>query len=409
VTAPEIEDEVRPGSEGGRPKVLYLSRNYPNAAIPRLGLWVEGLVRHSQDKWDSCVVAPVPYCPPIPFLSENYRRFRRVPKRLRSGGAEVFHPRALTPPGGRFRALEGKWLLACVAPQVDALFRTFHFDLIHAHFTYPDGWVAAQLGASYGVPVIITEHASWRGWAGHRAVWAMTHCAAHVSVGTALRDEIKEMAPGEDHLHVIPCGVDGTVFTLPPADVERDPHQILFVGAVRPVKGLDVLLRAMHILARQGREETLVVIGDSYFGSYVKARRDAESLVGELGLGRRVTFLAGMDQKDVARFMQQSAVLVSSSRRETLGMVLVEALACGTPVVATQSGGPADIVTPEVGRLVPVEAPEALAEAIAQVVDTHTTYSAERLRAHALASFDWAHVTNSYLKLYHDALRGHGR
>src|SRR5439155_20700990 len=107
------------------------------AAIPRLGLWVEALIRQSQDKWDSCVIAPVPWCPPIPFLSENYTRFRRVLKRERTGIADVLHPRALTPPGGRFRRLEGDWLLACVERQVEALSGQFAFDVIHAHFTYP--------------------------------------------------------------------------------------------------------------------------------------------------------------------------------------------------------------------------------------------------------------------------------
>src|SRR5207302_2557802 len=147
--------------------------------------------------------------------------------------------------------------------QVEALLGRSRFDLIHAHFTYPDGWVAARLGQRFGVPVIITEHASWRGWADRqpeilrRALWAVESCAAHVSVGTALRDEIAEMTGGQERLHVIPCGVDGDVFTLAPPDVEKSPHQLLFVGAVRPVKGLDVLLRALDIMARRGRQETL--------------------------------------------------------------------------------------------------------------------------------------------------------
>src|SRR5437762_6351467 len=182
-----------------RPKVLYLSRIYPNAAIPRLGVWIEGLVRHSQDKWDTLVVAPVPYCPPIPFLPENYRRFRRVPLHSRAGTADIVHPRVATPPGGRLRRLEGNLLLRSVDRHVKELSKSFRFDLIHAHFTYPDGWVAAKLGERYGVPVIITEHASWRGWAEHepeilrRARWAVEHCAAHVSVGTALRAEMQEV------------------------------------------------------------------------------------------------------------------------------------------------------------------------------------------------------------------------
>jgi glycosyltransferase involved in cell wall biosynthesis len=389
-----------------RPKVLYLANNYPNVAIPRRGLWAEGMVRHSQDKWDSCVVAPVPHCPPIPFLGENYSRFRRVPGRAQTGTADVFHPRALTPPGGRFRRLEGDLLLACVEKQVESLARRFQFEVIHAHFTYPEGWVSARLGERLGIPVVITEHSSWRSWSDReptilrRARWAVEHCAAHVSVGTALHDEIREIVGDRAPLSVIPCGVDETIFAPPPPDVVRRPHQLLFVGAVRAVKGLDVLLKALAILRGQGRKETLTVIGDSFFSAYVKARREAEAMARDLGLGEAVTFLGGMDPTDVARAMQQSAVLVSPSHRETLGLVLIEALACGTPVVATLSGGPADIVTADVGRLIPVGDPKAMAEAIAEVVDANAKFPVDRLRAHALSKFNWTHVTDSYLQLY---------
>ena len=410
MTAAKVAQGLPTAVENGRPKVLYLATNYPNVAIPRRGLWVEGLVRFSQDKWDSFVIAPVPYCPPIPFLRESYSRFRRVPDCARTGSADVIHPRALTLPGGRFRRLDGNLLFACVKRQVKALLNNFRFDIIHAHFTYPEGWIAARLGARFGIPVVITEHSSWRGWSDRepgvlrRARWAVERCAAHVNVGTALHDEIREIVGDQARLHVIPCGVDKAIFRPPPPDVAKRPHQLLFVGAVRPVKGLDVLLQAMAVLKRQGRRETLTVIGDTFFSAYVKALRDAEALARDLRLDEVVTFKGGLDPQDVARLMQQSALLVSPSRREALGMVLIEALACGTPVVATLSGGPADIVTADVGRLVPVGDPEALAEAIAEVVDASAKFPADRLSTHALSRFDWTHVTDSYLKLYLNVL-----
>ena len=389
--------------------MLVLSRNFPNAALPRLGLWVEGLVRHAQE-WDSTVIAPVPYCPPLPFLSENYTRFRRVPHQTRIANADVRHARLLTFPGGRFRPLEGQAYLAGVAGAVADASKGRPVDVIHAHFTYPDGWAAVKLGQRLNAPVVITEHASWRSWFATspfvraRTLEAIAGCAFHVSVGAALRTEIAEMAGDSPKLRVIPCGVDGATFSLPAAGVPKKAHQVLFVGAVRRVKGLDVLLGALHQLARSGRAEHLVVVGDAFYPEYRQALHEAEQMATDLGLSDRVTFLGGQDPSVVARLMQESAVVVLPSRRETLGMVLVEALACGTPVVATDCGGPSDIVTPATGRLTPIEDPAAMAKAIADVIDHPDQFDAGVLRAHALEKFAWSRVAAEYRRLYELAL-----
>lgn len=388
-----------------RLNVLVLSRNFPNAALPRLGLWVEGLVRHSA-AWRSTVVSPVPYCPPVPFLSENYTRFRHVPPRTQIGEVEVSYPRVLTPPGGRLRALEGHAYLAGVHAEVARIWERAPFDAIHAHFTYPDGWAAVQLGRQFGVPVIITEHASWRSWFGTSpivrtmALEALSGCVFHVSVGSALRREMADLTGENAKLRVIPCGVDGATFHRRSDGVAMKSRQILFVGAVRRVKGLDVLLRALRCLVQRGREETLVVAGDTFFEEYRATLRHAEQMVASLGLQDRVRFLGGQEPAAVARLMQESAVLVLPSRRETLGMVLVEALACGTPIVATDCGGPSDIVTNEVGVLVPPDEPDTMARAIAHVIDHPGRYNPDRLRAHALGKFAWPRITTQYLELF---------
>jgi glycosyltransferase involved in cell wall biosynthesis len=397
--------------DGVRPKVLYLSRSYPNVAMPRLGLWVEGMIRYSQDRWESHVIAPVPYCPPLPFLNENFTRYRKVPAHSSTGDAPVDHPRILTPPGGRMRILEGDLYLKGVAGRVRAVHRTFPFDLIHAHFTYPDGWVAARLGQEHGVPVVITEHSSWRTWADReqkvleRARWAVSQCAAHVSVGSVLCKEMNEVGGGQNNLHTIHLGVDQAVFTLPPPGSVRKRDQILFVAAVRQFKGLDVLLDAFARMVREGRKEHLVVVGEVLFSAYRKTYDEAKAQARALGLDGRVTFLQGLEPAEVARQMQESAILVSASRRETLGMVMVEALACGTPVVATRSGGPQDYITPEVGVLVPLEDPDALARGMVEVLDRQDDYAPQKLRAHILRKFAWNSVTSEYLGLYKHILR----
>ncbi len=184
------------GADNARPRVLVLSRNYPNSVFPTLGLWAEGVVHLTSRFARVKVVAPVPYCPPVPGIPENFSRFRRIERHSWDGDIEVFHPRIALPPGSMLHGLEQWPYYLRVAPLVDALRRDFPFDLIHAHFTFPDGWVAAKLGQRYGVPVVITEQAAWRPWLENfprvreKAMWAASHCAVHIAISRAHRETI---------------------------------------------------------------------------------------------------------------------------------------------------------------------------------------------------------------------------
>ncbi len=393
-----------------RPKILVLSRNYPNRAVPLLGVWVEGLVKHCLDRCDLKVISVVPYCPPLPGLGTQFTRFRQVEHARTADGIEILHPRFLLAPGYRFHRFEAASYYGSVSGLVDRLRERFPFEIIHAHFSYPDGCVAAKLGARYGVPVVVTEHAPWRPWMDEhpavlrQALAAYEHWSFLVGVGTNVREEVRHFAGDSPKLRVIPLGVDGSVFTLGNGGMSFRPRQILFAGVIRHVKGLDILLKAMRLLADRNDPATLVVVGESFYPKYQRAFQDARLLSEELKLQDRVEFAGKKTQAELARTMRDSAVLVMPSRKESLGLVLVEALACGTPVVATRCGGPEDIVTEETGLLVPPDDPEALATAVQQVLDHRDEYSPATLREYALGKFAWQHVAAQYIELYQDAL-----
>jgi teichuronic acid biosynthesis glycosyltransferase TuaC len=392
---------------GDRLKVLMLSRNYPNNVLPLLGLWVEGLARHLGPSCDVRVVSPVPYCPPLPGLSRNYSRYRAIARRREHAGVEVRHPRMLVAPGYRFHAWEGRLYEAAAAGEVARLRREFAFDLIHAHFTYPDGWVGARLAARYRVPLVITEHAPWVPWMNdypavrRRAMQAAAQCACHIAVSRSVRDEIASFTGDSARLKVIPCGVDTSVFV--PVETGRTPDQILFAGAVRHVKGVDVLLRALRLLRDRGRELGLVLVGEALFESYRRCLEDLRRLAAELGLAGCVEFVGGKPAAELAGYMQRSALLVLPSRQESLGMVLAEALACGTPVVATRCGGPLDIVHEGVGVLVEPESPQALAEGIERVLDQRERYASAALSEYAAGKFSWQRVAAEVAAVYREA------
>jgi glycosyltransferase involved in cell wall biosynthesis len=395
-----------------KPRVLVLSRNYPNSVFPVLGLWAEGVAHLSTRFARVKVISPVPYCPPLPGLPESFSRFRSVERHRWDGDIEIFHPRILIPPGSFLHGVEGWPYYLRLLPLVKKLRRDFPFDIIHAHFTYPDGWVAAKLGQRYGVPVIITEQAAWRPWMDNsarvrrQAIWAASQSAFHIAISRAHRETITYFTGETPRLRLIPDAVDGRVFTLPPEGQSRISNQILLVGAIRHVKGADILARALRLLVDRGHDVKLVHVGESFYSGWRKDFDDVQRLVAELGLASRVEYAGKKSSEELVRYMQQSALLVLPSRRESLGLVLAEALACGTPVVSTRCGGPEDIVTDQVGVLVQPENPAALAAGIEQVLARLSTFDPARLRAHALEHFGFDSVAARLEALYSEALAG---
>jgi glycosyltransferase involved in cell wall biosynthesis len=307
------------------------------------------------------------------------------------------------------RTLEAATYYAGIRSTVARLHRRFPFELIHAHFTYPDGVVATMLGRKYDVPVLITEQAPWGPWVAESAlvrrqmVFAARNAAFHIAISRAVKASIEQYTGPSERLRVIPDGIDASVFTLPETDARRD-GQILFVGVIREVKGVDVLIRAMQLLSERRADAHLVLVGESYYAKYREEYDRLRGLTSELGLDDRVTFAGPKPLGELVQIIQQSAVLVLPSRAESLGMVLVEALACGTPVVATRCGGPEDIVTDDVGVLVATDDAPALAQGIEAVLERRREFDRAALRAHALERFEIGAVTERVGELYRAAL-----
>ncbi|HEX8969371.1 MAG TPA: glycosyltransferase, partial [Chloroflexota bacterium] len=241
-----------------------------------------------------------------------------------------------------------------------------------------------------------------------QAVWAARACSAHIAVSHAVRDHIVQVTGDLGKVRVIPNVVDGVEFA-PPAERRRVSDQVLFVGILRNSKGFDVLLRALPELRRERPSVRIKVVGDPFYRAYQQEADRLRQLATELGVSDCLEIVGGKSPAETARLMAESQVVVLPSRRESFGTVLIEALACGTPVVATRCGGPEDIVTPDVGRLVPSEDPQALAAALISVLDAPGQYPADDLRAYALTHFGAPviaqRLANEYATLVGPAVR----
>ena len=316
----------------------------------------------------------------------------------------VHHPRVLAGPGQLLHAFDARLAYPSIRKSVIDLHRVTPFDVIHAPFIYPEGVIASRLGAELGVPVVSSEHAMWRPWLDRHASVrrqverALPRIARITAVSEALRESIVALYGDAVPVDVIPNVVDERIFVAPREDEPRDPHHLLFVGLIRHVKGLDVLVRALSHLVPDNPDLHLSVAGGSFYRAYERDAAAVRDLVRALGVSDRVRFLGEVAPNDVGALMRRSALLVVPSRRETFSLVTAEALASGTPVVATRCGGPEEILTDETGQLTDVDDAAALAIAIESTLNR--SYDRAALRRYAVDRFGSSAAAERLGRLY---------
>lgn len=397
-----------------RLRVLVLSRSYPNNVLETLGPWVERANVALLEHCDLEVVSPVPWCPPLPTYGPlapltSFTRFRAVRRVEHRHGIRVHHPRMAIGLGYSLYRYEAESYYRAVRRTVSRLHAEAPFDLVHGHFVFPDGVVAQRVAADLHVPYVVTDHAPWVPLLDVPGVREPARAAGRgaarlLAVSTYVRDTVVAEIGPAPNLVVVPNGVDPDEFPLAGADEPRDAEQILFVGLIKAIKGVDVLLEAMGIIASRRPAARLVLAGGAFYRRTQVEEDRLRATATDLGLDDRVTFLGRLLPAEVAARMRRSAVLVLPSRDEAFGAVLVEALASGTPVVSTDSGGPREIVTPEVGRLVPREDAPALAEAVLSVMADPHRFDPGALRRYSLERWGWPSVSRRIHQTYLDAV-----
>jgi glycosyltransferase involved in cell wall biosynthesis len=303
-------------------------------------------------------------------------------------------------------------------PRLRAVARRLHrerpFDLIHAHFIYPDGVVASRLGRDLGIPVMTSEHAFWTPWledqprVRNQVQAALPGIELVAPVSNFLRESIVDYAGGRiARSIVLPNVVDDATFCR--GTEARDDRELLFVGLVRRFKRVDVLLRAVAEVRRHMPDLRLRILSANAFRAYGADRRAMTDLIAALGLEAAVTVVNGADPPAVAAAMRRCAfVVVSSTRRETFCSVAAEALACGTPLVVTRCGGPEEFVGPEDGVMVEPDDPSALAAGIVEAFERRRAFDESAIRARIVARFGRAAWCDRAMAVYGELVQQFG-
>ncbi len=224
-------------------------------------------------------------------------------------------------------------------------------DLIHGHGAMWGGYAAMLAARDLGRPYVITEHASSiltldiTHDIRRRLSMAYRNAARVIAVSNALKASVECIA-GRPIAEVVPNTVDSRFFTLPPAPRPREPFVFLAAGDLLPSKRIDLLIRAFARLHEQAPHTRLVVAGDG------KERSRLRDLASVHGVHDTISFTGALTRVEMRQQMWEANALVMPSDFETFGVVLIEAMSTGLPVIATRCGGPEEIVAAESGRLV---------------------------------------------------------
>ncbi|HMY71328.1 MAG TPA: glycosyltransferase, partial [Blastocatellia bacterium] len=263
---------------------------------------------------------------------------------------------------------------------VERLHREQPIDVIDAHYVYPDGYAAALIGRRLNVPVFITARGtdinlfSRMPLIRPKIVKALQRATGIIAVSQALKARMIELGIAAEKIAVIPNGIDHAVFHPQDRAAARrklglNPEDtiLLTVGALVPAKGIDRLIDALALLVRKDQERRLklFVIGEGV------ERKKLESQISNLRLENRVFLLGAKPQTELVAWYSAADLFCLASQREGCPNVVIEAMACGLPVIATDVGGVRELIGAACGRVVAESNPETFAAEIGSALATN--------------------------------------
>lgn len=387
-------------------KVLTFSTLFPSSVKPSHGIFVETRLREllKSGQVESRVIAPVPWFPSTNPRWGEYAKFAATPAREQRNGLDVRHPRYLLAPKVGMTTAPLTLALGARAAVQQLIDEGFDFDLIDAHYYYPDGVAAALLAKWFDKPLTITARGTDLNlipqYAAPRRMieWAARRAAGSIGVCSALMDVLRGWGHDATKLHTLRNGVDLERFQpLPRAAMRAElgvggEPLLLSVGHLIERKGHHIAIEALAELVKRRPGTRLVIIGE---GEELAA---LTALAARLGVSDHVRLTGSLPNTELLKWYSAADVLLLCSSREGWANVLLESMACGTPVVATDIWGTPEVVaSPEAGCLVAERSGTAFAAGIEALLTSGVDRAATRRYAEG---FSWQATTEGQLALF---------
>ena len=386
--------------------ILTATTLFPNSQQPSHGIFVETRLRHliSSGKVQSHVLAPVPWAPP---MLTNFRTLRQVPDREIRNGLVVDHPRYVVVPKVGMN-LAPHALYRAMRERLRRLMKAgLKPDLIDAHYFYPDGVAAAWLAEEFRLPLTITARGTDINLIPEFSrprrliLEAAASAGAVITVCQALKDRLVELGGEAGKITVLRNGVDLKAFRVKDRQALR--AKLGVKGFVLASVGLLIERKGHHFIVEalaRIPDATLLIAGSG------PDRQQLEALADRLGVKDRVRFLGNLDREVLCDVYNCADALVLASSREGWANVLLEAMACGTPVIGTAVWGTPEVIArPEAGLLLKNRDAQSIVEAIGALRRSPPDRSATRLYAE---QFDWQSTTDGQLAIFRSVINDYG-
>ncbi len=384
--------------------ILTTTTLFPNSVQRAHGVFVETRLRHllASGEVRAHVLAPVPWLPPMVRYS-SYGPLQSVPQRVERGGLTVEHPRYLVVP--KFgMTITPHTLYHAMRKRFIALRKAGHqFDLIDAHYFYPDGVAAVRLAREFNIPVTVTARGTDLNLipefpAPRKMILdAAAKASGMITVCQALKDTLVEMGVAPERVTVLRNGVDLELFrpmdrAAARAKLGLTRRTLVSVGLLIDRKGHHHIIRALKALP----DTDLLIAGSGPDEAALKRLAESE------GVAERIRFLGSVDQNTLREIYNAADALVLASSREGWANVLLEAMACGTPVVASAVWGTPEVVAkPEAGVLMPTLDAKGVVDGVKALFAAYPDHAATRAYAEG---FDWDATTQGQLNLFRSIL-----
>lgn len=294
-----------------------------------------------------------------------------------------------------------------VINQVKYLYSIFRFiqneiapetgiDIVHSHLSYPAGFLGIFVAKKLKVPAVLTEHSWITNYfrsAIHRfcSIYAVRKSNQVITVSKTLKQNLASFC--NRTIDVVPNVVDTEKFMVSSHSTGDEINIGLLGGLGTKIKGVDILFMAVSAIKNS---QLIVHIGGA--GKYLE---DYRQLATELGIAEKVRFYGEITEQKKSEFFSRLDMYIMASRKETFGVVVIEALASGLPVISTRCGGPEEIITSENGVLIDNDNPQMLAEAISEMSGHLSSYNRQEIRTKAINEFGPAEFLKKMNAIYY--------
>ncbi len=392
--------------------ILVISHMYPSSANGVLGIFVHKQVQKLIT--EGCkvkVVCPVPYVPKFLKISNKFKNYINIPDKAVIDGVEIQYPRYIEIPRGILLQYSGFLMYLGIKRLIGKINREFKFDVIHAHTAVPVGFASMLLNKKYKIPLIVTIHGQdfqytlKKNEACKKSIMkVLSKAHSVITVSNKLKNMIKDEKI-LSKITVINNGINPEEYRDNDKNDNIEESKdciILSVSSLIKTKGIDLNIKALSVIVKKYPNIKYYIIGDG------EENRNLKKLVDDLSLNDNVVFLGKLPHSQVIKYMSKCSIFSLPSWQEGFGIVYIEAMNNGVPVIGVRGQGIEDvIIDKENGFLVESHNVEDLVKTIEYILENMEKAKAigEKGKITVISEYTWRRNAQKTIDIYNNLLK----